>query len=164
MAGSRFERLFDDLDAGLEAAIAHEEEEAANDLARALRQDADLRLALARAGWRVKLSDESSLPVDEVGTNYAAVTSASSVLLVPLGRAIFISDPGSEPPQISHGSLLELLRRQVRAGSRVELVSDAGTFSGTLLAAAPDHLHLTGRSGDVLLAARSIRAVRYALA
>ena len=159
----RFERLFDDLDVGLEAAIAREEEDAANDLARALRQDGDLQFAITRGGgWKLKLAEGAMAPVTEVGTDCVVASSQQVNLLVPLSRAVLCRDLDVDPPRSSMTSFVECLRRLVRARTRVELVSDGGSFTGNLVGAASDHLRLSSPMGDVLVGARSIRAVKHA--
>ena len=161
--GSGFERLFDELDAGFEAAIAREEEDAANDLARAFRQDGNLRTTIERSGWRLKLDDGLIAAVIEVGTDYVVASDTRFGWLVPLGRAFLYSDPESPFPRSFDRSLIESLRAQARAGARVEISSDLGSETGRLIGAAPDHVRLMTSKRDVLIAARTIRGVRFEL-
>jgi hypothetical protein len=153
--------LFDDLDAGLEAAIAREEEEAADDLARALRQDTNLRIAMARTGWRLDRGDGSRHLVTELGADYVVAATPDFGLLVPLGRSVLRAAEGAAPPRATARTLIERVREQARAGAEVEISTDIGALSGHLVGAAADHLHLRTGAGDALVAARSIQAVKY---
>ncbi|HYI44844.1 MAG TPA: hypothetical protein VE174_05195 [Actinomycetota bacterium] len=159
--GSGFDRLFDELDAGFEAAIAREEEDAANDLARALRQDGNLRTAIERGSWRLKLDDGLIAVVTEVGTDYVVASDTRFGWLVPLSRAFLYSDPDSSFPRSFNRSLIESLRAHARAGARVEILSDLGPVTGRLIGAAVDHVRLVTSKRDVLIAARTIRGVRF---
>ena len=161
MAGSGFERLFDDLDVGLEAAIAREEEEAADDLARALQQDTPFHVAVSRTGWNVRLPGGETALVEEVGTDYIAASLGQTSILAPLERVALSASEDVPRPRMSGRALVEVLRRLAREGIAFEVASDQGSFSGRLSRTAADHLGVASPTGETLIGMRSVVSLRF---
>lgn len=140
MGGSETTGWVDALDAAFEAALAHEEEVAAADLAFSLRQDVDLREAVRRSAcaWTLVGAGESRLPVDEVGVDYVR----AGITLVRTRSAILRSAPGPSP-RTTDATFVEILGSIARCGTGV----DVEEHRGSLVRVGKDHVAL--RKGDV---------------
>lgn len=160
MAGSRFERLFDELDAGFEAAIAHEEDVAADDLALALGQGTDLATAVTRRGWILHSPGSAPAPVIEIGEDYLVASCADITLVLPKEQAILSADPEVPPARASRRGMLEVLRAQARREAQLEIVTGQGSFRGRLVRAAVDHLIVRSKNRDVAIPLVAVQEVR----
>jgi hypothetical protein len=163
VADGRLEGLFTSLNAGFEAAVARDEEEAASDLAFSLLQDRSLTEALvrARAPFSVRTMSGQLVEVAEVGADYVAV-GAPVCLLIPTKEAVFFLGVGSKAPSTSSGSFIDLLRRWARAGTSVEVGTIGLDLVGRLERAGRDHLLVRTRTGDVVIALEAVRWIRSA--
>ncbi len=145
------------LDASFEAGLARDEEIAATDLAFSLRQDADLRQAVARSGsgWVLTLEGGATLPVDEVGADYLR----AGETFVPFGKAVLQSSLGPAPSPIDR-TLVEVLGTACRAGAEVDVTGHGRSTSGQLTRVARDHLAVTDRGQQTLIGTGAVDAVR----
>jgi hypothetical protein len=145
----------DDLGASFEAALAREEEVAADDLAFSLRQDGDLRSAVRNGGWALLVDGERRSIVDEVGVDYVV----AGDLVVRAGRAILRS-AGAPAPSCSDRTFLELLGSACRDGQTVEVCAGAARVRGTLVRVAGDHLVVAHETEKTVVGLGAIDSVR----
>lgn len=159
MAEANHERFLLQLDSNFGAALAREEEEAADDLAYSLIQGADLVTALRR--WRsasMKLADGSVVPIAEVGPDFAA--GADGTVICPL-RYVTVTRTAGPPLRYGSERLLDRLRRSARDGIDVQVRAlDGSVYRGRLVAAGTDHIEITTENGAVLLSDEAVVSVR----
>jgi hypothetical protein len=149
------DRLIASLDASFDASVARQEDEAASDLAFSLLQGRSFIEALRGRSLALCLPEGGRAPVVALGRDYVV----GGGMVVPLLRSVLVAG-SREPPSAREDSLLEVLRRWARAGREVEVSTASGTFAGTLVCAAEDHLELRSGRGQVLLGRRAVEWVR----
>lgn len=151
MGGSEAIEAFE---ASFEAALAREEDAAASDLAFSLRQDVDLRDAVARsgAGWALLTSAGGSSSVDEVGIDYVR----AGTLVVRAGRATLRSAPGPAPAT-SDRTFVELLGTACRSGATVVTCVAAGRLARV----AKDHVGITNGDRETIVGLAALESVRF---
>ena len=156
MGRSHLEGLFAGLDAGFAAAIASDEEIAADDLAFSLSQDLSVADDLARSGGSL-LVDGVVAPIDRVGHDFLA----AGPWLAPLGRAIVDLD-GSSPALALPDVFLGALRRLARAGAELAVGCAGGAYQGRVVRASSSHLVIDGprKVGIPLARVDYVRLVR----
>lgn len=131
--------LFASLSAGMDAAIAREETEAADDLAFSLSQDIPLPTTLSRTGGTCSVRG-MALPITHVGSDFLVARRAGADVLVPLEHATVKLTAQGIRPAVRNDSLVGLCRRLARRRAAVEIDSGGDTFRGALVRAGPDHL------------------------
>lgn len=154
------ESLFASLEASFEAQLCRADDEAASDFAFNLLQDRDLVDALTRSGARVLLTPSgTTLPLTEVGSNYALGERNGRRVLVPIHLvASHPADRGRLPVRRER-TMLRLLREEVLRNTKVELDIFSEILRGKLVAAGKDHLRLQQPEGQTVIALAAIRAV-----
>lgn len=153
MGGSESVEWVDALEASFEAGLARDEEVAADDLAFSLRQDVDVRAAVARSGTAWVLAGGAA--VDEIGADYVL----AGALAVPSSRAFLRAAPG-HPPRTSGATLLELLGRVCRSGGRVTIQSPLGSASGRLVRVGKDHVAVRNDGLETVVGLGALESVR----
>lgn len=144
MGGSEAVEWLGALEASFEAGLARDEDVAAADLAFSLRQDVDVRDALARSrtGWALTTPEAASAPVDEAGTDYVRAGD-----LVVRSDRVGLRSAAGPPPRVTARTFLELLGAACRAGADVQVRGYGVGTSGRLVRVGKDHVAL--RSGEV---------------
>lgn len=138
------------LEVVFDAAVARDEELAADDLALSLDQDRTLEDVVTRASRLTTLRlGGRARPVARIGVDYVETMSPGSEYM-PLDQAIYRVDGSGEAIEPLETSFLEILRTLVRAHAFVELETREGKFTGTLARARRDHLQL-GTATDTLI-------------
>lgn len=145
------------LEASFEAGLAREEDAAADDLAFSLRQDVDVRDAIARSGtaWSLLRPDGETAVVDEVGGDYLR----AGDLFVPSRRAAARSVGGPAPASSRH-LLTELLGQACRAHAQVAVTHCSITVAGVLARVGRDHVAVRTRGGETMIGLDGVEAVR----
>jgi hypothetical protein len=141
------------LEASFEAALAREDEVAADDLAFSLRQDVDVRDAAERSGcgWRLVLAGEAGPLVDEVGIDYVR----AGTLLVRTRTATLRSAPGPSPRR-SERALLEVLAEVARAGTEMTV----NGLTGRPVRVAKDHVAVRQSGSETIVGLDAVQSVR----
>ena len=160
MGRSHLEGLFAELDAGFAAAIAAEEEVAADDLAFSLSQDLPVPDELARTGGSLVVGGVV-VPIDRVGHDFVE----AGPWLAPLARSV-VGLGGSPPALPLPDVFLGVLRRFARARSEIAVGSTEGSYQGRVVRATPGHLVIDGARKVAIPLARVdyVRLVRGGLA
>jgi hypothetical protein len=132
--------VFRSLESSFEAALAHEDELAANDLALSLLQGRSMRASAARSGSLRVLTDGSApIPVELIGEDFFA-SASNGLRLWPLATAIVRSEPGPRPEPVDV-RLIEVLRRGLRGGlADCELTCVHRVVRGRLTLVGPDYI------------------------
>ncbi len=159
MADSGTERFLSDLELSFEAELAREDHAAATDLALSLLQDESLPGAVAQGAAAVRV-DGQRVAVSEVGPDYVAAGPPD--VLVPLRHAVVEVRPDRRgAPVRTRGDLLTRLRRLVRDGASVIVVTREGSrYGGRLAAAARDHLRVVEDERTTLIPLAQIHHVK----
>ncbi|MGH2755153.1 MAG: hypothetical protein ACRDLB_12060 [Actinomycetota bacterium] len=159
MAG-RTNGFLTELEASFDAAVARDENIAADDLARSFRQDERLTEILSRGGARfVDLGHGARLPVVEVGADYA-LAGTTAPILVHVATAIFHPATDGGPPRTSSATWLEVLRTWAIERRKVQVTALGRTMTGILAEAARDHLTVDTDGGPALIPHAVVAAVR----
>lgn len=157
MGGSETADWLGALEASFEAGLAREEDAAAEDLAFSLRQDVDVRQALARSrtGWTLIAPDGAPTRVDEAGADYVRAGD-----LVMRSDLVTLRSASGPAPRTTERDLLELLGAACRAGAEAQVRQGGAITPGRLVRVARDHLAL--RHGDVetIVGLGAVEAVR----
>lgn len=155
MGGSEALEWLGVLDASFDAAVAREEEVAAADLAFSLRQDVDLRGALARSrrGWSLA-GQGGYRTVSEVGRDYLR----AGALVVPIALAVVRSDP-APVPEYRDRTMLELLGAACRTGVDVTIRHSSGEAGGRLVRVANDHVAVQKGDAETIVGVAAIEAI-----
>ena len=159
----RVEEVIGPLEVVFDAAVARDEEVAADDLAFSLDQDRTLRDVLTRAAAASLVeSDGRTLEVSAVGEDYVA-TAGDRSLLRPLDQAIFSVSRPSRRSERRSDILLDRLRDMARRAALVDVETRVGRFSGRLTRARRDHLQLENRVSTLLIPYGVIASIRVRL-
>ncbi|MGH2735346.1 MAG: hypothetical protein ACRDKZ_07195 [Actinomycetota bacterium] len=147
MGEGHSERVIRSLESGFEAALAREDDIAANDLALSLLQGRSLRDSLTRGeSLSVIAAGGETLPVHLVGEDFVA-GGASGLRVLPLERALLRSQAGARPHAIAL-SLVGFLRRGLRSGlCECELTLGDQALRGRLALVGSDHLAVETPTG-----------------
>ena len=142
--------------AGLEiifdAAIARDEEAAADDLAVSLDQDRTLVEVLTRTPAEVVTTQGSiHSRARMIGDDYVRIPTPSKDYLVPLYQGIYRLTAGGCAPAREDASLLETLRRMARGRASIGVDTQDASFEGTISRARRDHLELETPRGILLI-------------
>jgi hypothetical protein len=132
------ERLFSSLEAGFAAAVASEEDVAADDLAFSLSQDLSVADELVRSGGSV-LVDGVAAPIEVAGHDFLR----AGPWFVPIDRAV-VGLGGASPAIPLHDVFLGVLRRLARSRSEVAVGCAGGVYSGRLVRASSSHIVVEG--------------------
>jgi hypothetical protein len=160
MADARLERLFESLGASFEAAVAREEEVAAQDLALALRNDRCLGDDLVgNGGATVVLGGWPQDRVTEVGRDYLG-TGLPLGSVVVMDRAVVRRDGQGPAVRRSERNVVEVLRGWARAGVRVRALTSGGELTGRLVVVGRDYLVIKGVAGESLAGLDAVAAIR----
>jgi hypothetical protein len=156
------ERVIARLEARFDAALAHEEEEAARDLEASLRQDRTLS-ELVRAGVPLRLleGDGSMLPVTVVGADYCG-TGLPLTCVRTLGSTPLVAEVEGRVPEARRDSLHEVARRWSRGGCGVQVGLETENLSGRLVQVGPDNLVLEAAAGRTIVPLWLVRSIRLA--
>lgn len=156
------ERVIARLEARFDAALAHEEEEAATDLEASLRQDRTLA-ELVRAGVPLRLldGDGSFLPVTVVGADYCG-TGLPLSSVRRLGSTPLVVEGDGRLPETRRDSLHEVARRWSRGGHKVQLGLETENLAGRLMQVGPDNLVLDTAAGRTIVPLWLVRCIRLA--
>lgn len=152
-------RFLTDLEARFEGSLAREESEAADELARSLR--ADQKIYDAIVTWRgARLIDGPQDPVASVAPDHL-VLGDPATCVVRLESAVLnrLSDEKIAPIRRSDAPLCVSLRPWARRLSRVNVTCWTGSWTGSLVAATPDHVTIEA-STEMLIPYEAIRWVR----
>ena len=138
MGRMRLERLFSGLDASFAAAIASEEEIAADDLAFSLSQDLSIADDLARNGGSL-LVEGVAPSIERVGHDFLA----AGPWLARLDRAV-VRLGGSDPAALASDVFLGVLRRLARAATEIAVGCAADVYQGRVVRASSSHIVIDG--------------------
>jgi hypothetical protein len=157
MADRILERSFEQACVEAEAALARDEELAADDLAHSLIQGASLAEALKR--WR---STEVLClgvwgRVSRKGPDHVVLGDGAT--LVPHRAIAAARSTSGAMSGVTDLSLLERLRGWARASTEVGVRTSQVNFRGRLNSAAPDHLVLAGPEGEILIPLTAVASV-----
>lgn len=145
------------LEDSFDAQLARAEDEAAADLAFALRQDKTLRQRLERRPCQIWV-DGSWHDVAAVGPEVLVIGDPTRILVH--SSTACLREASGNPPR-SAPSWLSVLRALAREGAEVELISLVGArAAGRLIAASADHLWVDGPHGWAAFSAATIGGVR----
>jgi hypothetical protein len=145
------ERALDALAVELDAAIAHEEDQAADDLAFSLMQDLSLVQALGRARTlSVVTVDGTELAVSVAGQDFVA-TGGESTTVVPLTAGSYIVGGGEAGLRVEDETLVTFLREWARSRRPVVGVTRTGSINGYLTRVTRDHLAIERGRDQVLI-------------
>lgn len=155
------DRVLESASAQFEAALAAEEDAAANDLALSLRQGSELAVLLSRSAWLLLRPGGGSAPVTRVGSDLVVASSsgAREDLLVPLATARFVTGEGSAPKPTPDG-FIATLRRAVRRGVIAKVWVGEEPLEGPLKLVTETHLILGRSAGEAVLPLSEIREVQ----
>lgn len=156
------DRVLEAAGAQFEAAVAAEEDAAANDLALSLLQGSELPVLLCRSPWALRRAAGGSIPVKLVGPDAAmAATGADATidLVVPLDGALFLSGEGP-PPTRTVDTFLSVLRRRVRTGGRMRVAIGEEPMEGRPKLVTATHLVLVRPHGEAVIPISEIREVQ----
>ena len=158
MAG-RASGFLHELEASFDASIAREEDIAANDLARALRNVQALRDVLLRSsGCDVRLEDGTTLPLAALGRT--TLVSGTGEVLVRFERAVFVLHEPSSPPAVDEHTWLRVARSLAADRVKVQVRVHDRTLEGWLQTVARDFLTLEDARGATLVPHGSISYLR----
>ncbi|MGH2699849.1 MAG: hypothetical protein ACRDJL_11730 [Actinomycetota bacterium] len=144
----------------LEASERRAEEEAADDLALSLAQDASLADALCRSGAVNALApDGGRFRVAAVGADFLWIETPHSRLL-PLGHSVVTLGERDRPPVRWNLSLLEACRDLSRSGGIVELTHQFGSVTGRVERAARDFISIVSKRERTAVPYTALRAIR----
>lgn len=156
MGGTETDGWLAGLGASFDAALAREEDVAADDLAFSFRQDGDLRATTRGRGWVLLLDGgEAAAPVEEVGADFVSAGGA----VVPVRYAALRSAEGASP-RLSERTLSEVLGAACRSNAWVEARAGGTRVEGRLVKAGRDHVVLRRGATDVVLGLDAIAALR----
>ena len=154
------ERVLSHLEVEFDAAIARDEEVAADDLALSLDQDRNLAQAVsAVGGLRLFNREGASRSVVEIGNDYLLISGPEEAY-VPLARAVVLSERDCPRPRRTEDTFLDVLRRWSREHRRVAIETRAGRFEGELSRARRDHVQLEVRDGAMLIPLPEVLSAR----
>lgn len=150
------------LDVAFDAAVARDEEVAADDLALSLDQDRTLSQVLDRTRGAMVLNADpegAQRYVDGVARDYVW-TNHPTPTLTPLYQAIFKVPGRRERVEQRSDTFIDRLRQLARASQTIEAATRFGTFFGTITRARRDHLELRTRIGTLLVPYAELTSVR----
>lgn len=160
VADNGIDKAIQDLTLTFNAALAADEDRAADDLAYSLLQDLPLRHSLAR--WRsalLLLADGSQSHIDEAGLDF--VTAEGSLLLCPSRFVVAKETLEMKAVASVEESLVERLRIWARGGTDVQVRTVAGMdLRGSLRVVSPDHIELQTRSGTFAMPMGNVMLLR----
>ncbi len=163
MADRHIEHVFKEMDAAFDAALAAEEESAADDLAMSLRQDVPLPALVGRGSWEVAVGDVGFFVVDEIGCDYVRAIDPSAEggrVLVPSPLAVLRRCSTARGPAArTDRRLLTVLRHLVRVGGEIRVNTTIAAVDGRPEAATPTHLLLKGARTEWVIPLEQIRSV-----
>ena len=148
------------LGAQLEAAERRAEDEAADDLALSLAQDATMADSLTRGGAIVVMvRGGGRLAVSAVGADFLWIDEPG-YQLIPIHRAVVRLEERGSPPARWERSLVQACRVLVRAGAIVEVTCTFGSPAGKLELAGRDFLAVATDHGRTVVPYKAIQSVR----
>ena len=156
------DRVLESASAQFEAALAAQEDTAANDLALSLLQDSALSVLLTRSAWLVQRPGGGAAVLTHIGPDVVIASSGagnSEDLIVPLATARFVAGEGGPPEQISD-RFIALLRREVRRRSTAGVWIGGEPLEGRLKLVTESHLVLGRPAGEAVLPLRHVREVQ----
>jgi hypothetical protein len=149
-----------DLEASFDASVDREEQVAAADLARALRNDQRLHDVLARGrGCSVRLEEGATVPLIEIGSDYA-IGGREDEVLVRSERAVFVIESTGSRPAVTDGTWLQTAREWADRRVKVQVRALGDVYEGTLTVAARDFVIIEGDRGKTIVPHGSIRYLR----
>jgi hypothetical protein len=152
--------LIGNLAASFEAQVARADRIAADDLALALAQDADLYEALSRwRGARVAVEGLPSLQVSALGVDHVAAGDPVE-LVVSLSHAILRRAPSERKPVRTDHPLSMALRPWSRARCTVRVGAGGSIYEGILVRAGTDHVLLRRENDELLIGYGQLAWVR----
>lgn len=155
MGSTDADRLISELEAGFAAAVAAEEDIAADDLAFSLSQDVPVSEDLLRSGGFLMV-DDVAVPIDRVGHDFVV----AGAWIAPLGRAL-IRLGGDGPSQQVHDVFVSVLRRTARVGTEVSVGVGAMSHHGRLSRATSAHLVISGPAVSMAVPLEQVDYVRF---
>jgi hypothetical protein len=156
------DRVLEAAGAQFEAAVAAEEDAAANDLALSLAQGSELSVLLCRSPWTLRRPGGGTAPVKRIGPDAAMAASVQAGppdLLVPLAAALFVAGEGS-PPERTVDTFLSMLRRRVRTGGRIKVVIGDEAMEGRPKLVTETHVVLIRPHGEAVIPVSELREVQ----
>jgi hypothetical protein len=145
------------LEASFDAQVTRAEDDAASDLAFALRQDRTLRQRVERRPCEVWV-DGSWHRVAAIGPD--ALVVGDPIRLLVMTSTACLRQTGGDTPG-SAPTWLAMLRRLARQGAHIEIISLAGArATGRLAAAASDHAWIEGAHGWAAFSWAAIEGIR----
>ena len=153
------DKLLLGLGAQLEATERRAEDEAADDLALSLAQDATMADALTRGGATVALVEGGGrLKVSAVGSDFLWIDEPRPQL-IPIGRAVVGLEERGNPPARWDRSLVQACRELARSGAIVEVTCTYGAPVGELELAGRDFLAVATNHGRTVVPYAAIQCV-----
>jgi hypothetical protein len=157
VADPRLDRMLSALDAEFDAAVAREEEEAADDLAFSLSQGLSLGDVLPRGAWILCGDSLPAAPVAFAGRDFVAA--AEPALLVPAAVACLRRDRAGFPPAAVDAGIVEVLRVLARRAAMVRLESIGTTIEGRIRRVGPDHISIHRPTDEFVIALGAVRSL-----
>lgn len=140
------------LELEFDAALARDEEAAADDLAMSLDQDRGLDDLLRRKATSTPSRNASGpAEVTAFGTDYVRVRGTDGEEILPAHKVVFRLEDTGEPPSNGPKFFTDVARHLARSRARISIETPSGPFEGEVSRARPDHLQLETKRGSLLV-------------